>query len=273
MAGVPHRIRPDASDYEHLASVDVSGLAWEWLRRDPAYCQMEPARRWSTPEGVTVIEAAPLAVVARWGCLHIGDPHLRSSDCSMLWGARMDPSVLRVDAVPLHASDEATSFALRRWSSRATVVKQPTGGENLLLRDGLHSLRLDIMSGSLLDGPVALRFDIHRADSVDPMIDTLRRFLHFQRTGAIPPQRRSRVRHHQRAILALRVHDALVQGASIRDVGITLFGIGRVEAEWEASGESLKSACRRLIALARSMVSGGYLSLLTRRSAMLARPE
>lgn len=191
----------------------------------------------------------------------------------MPWSARVDPSVLRVDAIPLRASDEATSFNLRRWLSRATVVKQASGDENLLLHDGMNSIRLDIMSGSLLNGPVALRFDIHRGDSVDPMIDTLRRFLHFQRTGAVPPLRRSRVRHHQRVVLALRVHDALVQGASIRDVGIMLFGIGRVEAEWEASGESLKSACRRLIALARSMAEGGYLSLLTRRSAMSARPE
>lgn len=262
MAGIPHRIWPDASDYDHLASTNAFGLAWEWLRRDPAYCQMDPGRRWSTPEGVTVIEAAPPAVVARWGCLHIGDPHLRSSDCSMLWGAKADPSVLRVDAVPFRASDEATSFDLRRWSSLATVVKPASGNENLLLHDGVNSIRLDIMSGSLLDGPVALRFDIHREDSVDPMIDTLRRFLHFQRTGAIPPQRQSRERHHQRVALALRVHDALVQGASIRDVGIMLFGISRVEAEWEASGESLKSACRRLIVLARSMASGGYLTLL-----------
>lgn len=261
MAVLPHRIWPAASDYDYLASVDASGLAWEWLRRDPAYRLLDAGRCCRTPDGVTIIEAASPAAAAKWGCLHIEDPHLRCSDATILWSARVDPSVLRVDAVPPQSSD-GNPFDLRRWASLACLVKQADGGENLLLHDSLNSIRLNIMSGSVLDGPVALRFDIHDADPVDPMIDTLRRLLHFQRTGAIPVRSLPGVRRHQRVAMALRVHDALSQGASIRDVGIMLFGFDRVDAEWEASGESLKSASRRLIALARSMASGEYLTLL-----------
>jgi hypothetical protein len=58
----------------------------------------------------------------------------------------------------------------------------------------------------------------------------------------------------------LRVHDALVAGASIRDVGVMLFGLERVRDEW--AGEALKSQCRRLIATARDMAAGGYRELL-----------
>jgi len=58
----------------------------------------------------------------------------------------------------------------------------------------------------------------------------------------------------------LRVHDALVTGASIRDVGVMLFSLERVREEW--AGEALKSQCRRLIAMARDMAAGGYRELL-----------
>ena len=232
------------------------------MRRDPAYCLLDVGRRWRTRDGVAIIDAASPVAVTNWGCLHIEDPHLHAPDATILWSAQIDPSVLRVEAVPPRSSGRAPSFDLRRWVSLACLVKQAVGSESLLLRDGLNSIRLDIMSGSLLDGPVALRFDIHGTDPVDSKVDTLRRFLHFQRTGMIPAPSLPRVRRHQRVSLALRVHDALSQGASIRDVGIMLFGFGRVDVEWEASGESLKSASRRLIALARSMASGEYLTLL-----------
>jgi hypothetical protein len=66
----------------------------------------------------------------------------------------------------------------------------------------------------------------------------------------------------RRLIQAIRVHDALVQGASIRDVGVMLFGIDRIRAEWPGSGEALKSQSRRMIALSRFMASGGYRTLL-----------
>jgi len=60
----------------------------------------------------------------------------------------------------------------------------------------------------------------------------------------------------------LRVHDALTAGASIRDIGIMLYGLARIEAEWRDPGESLKSQCRRFIASARAMASGEYKDLL-----------
>lgn len=72
-----------------------------------------------------------------------------------------------------------------------------------------------------------------------------------------------RSRAHQtwrRHIAALRVHDALALGASIRDIGLLLFGLERIRQEW--AGEALKSQCRRLIAQARAMAAGGYRSLL-----------
>src|SRR3546814_4790994 len=77
--------------------------------------------------------------------------------------------------------------------------------------------------------------------------------------GRIPALSTRACQRLRRQVLALRVHDALAAGASIRDVGIMLFGFERVRDEW--ADEALKSHCRRLIALAREMVAGGYRTL------------
>src|SRR3546814_17468111 len=82
----------------------------------------------------------------------------------------------------------------------------------------------------------------------------------FRRTGRIPALSTRACQRLRRQVLALRVHDALAAGASIRDVGIMLFGFERVRDEW--ADEALKWHCRRLIALAREMVAGGYRTLL-----------
>lgn len=84
----------------------------------------------------------------------------------------------------------------------------------------------------------------------------LRRFLHFCRVGVLPAYSPPASQRLRRQAVILRVADALAQGASIRDVGIMLYGAERVSEEW--ADEALKSQCRRLIAMAR----GGYKSLL-----------
>lgn len=118
------------------------------------------------------------------------------------------------------------------------------------------------MAGSLLNGPVTLRYDIAWSDDVDWKVATLRRFLYLCRTGNLPKPPIVNNQRSKRLIRALQVHDARVLGASIRDIGVMLFGMDRVRAEWPGTGEALKSQCRRLIALADFMAAGGYKTLL-----------
>src|SRR3546814_16017243 len=79
-----------------------------------------------------------------------------------------------------------------------------------------------------------------RSERSDPALATLRRFLHLCHSGEWLSERALPDRLRRRILLALRVHDALTHGTSIREIGILLFGKARVDAEWPDPGDSLK---------------------------------
>ena len=257
----PHRCWPDAADYHYLEHTSRTQFAWEWLRRDPDYRKLIPSIRRTTARGFTIIEPAPAICRERWGCLFIEDADITVPDVPILWDPCLDTSILRVEARAA-VTDRAGIFDLDRYASKAVLVKGDSGGEQCLLFEGRHHIRLHVIAGTLLNGPVMLRFEIGWSEPFEPAISTLRRFLNLCRSGEMPPERPVPDRTAHRTILVLRVHDALAKGASIRDIGILLFGLARIEAEWRDPGESLKSQCRRLIASARAMADGGYKELL-----------
>ena len=63
----------------------------------------------------------------------------------------------------------------------------------------------------------------------------------------------------------LRVHDAIGQGASQREIGVVLFGDERVARDWVRESDALRSRVRRLVHEARAMARGGYRQLMRRR--------
>jgi len=259
MASGPHHSCSLGEPYDYLKIIDPTGLAWEWLRRDTDYRQQPPSARQQTNLG-NHIAMAPSACIARWGCLCVENADLRATDASILWRSPLDPAILRVAAAPCSSHDSMT-FDLRHWANRAVIVNDAAGREHILLR-GRSGIRLDVIAGTLRDGPVSLRFDMTGSNDIESSLRTLRRFLHVCKTGDASPLSMTNGVPSCRTINALRVHDALHQGASIRDIGIMLFGQARIGSEWRSPGESLKSHCRRLIAYSRHMASGGWQMLL-----------
>lgn len=244
--------------YRYLEAAGPEDFAWEWLRRAPGYPQSGPPSACPGPGGVTIVHAAPPSCTARWGCLNLPDTGETYMEARILWSAAVDPSILRVLALSSPDRDGPT-FDLSQCGVAATVVRRAEC-EHVLLRDTRSAVRLDVLSGTLLDGPVRLFHDFAGTGEGGPVIAALRRFLFMRETRRFPDRSLHSTQRRLRQITALRVHDTLVQGASIRDVGVMLFGTQRIDNEW--ADEALKSQCRRLIALARTMVSGGYLSLL-----------
>lgn len=262
MPGPPNRAWPPGEAYGYLDTASRIDLAWEWLRRNPDFRALPPSIRHEDAAGIVITEPASPDCAARWGCLHVPDTRLPFTEVPVLWSAGVDPSVLRVIASPARPKD-GSGFALRRWSGAATLVIGVDGEQALLLhRAGRASLRLDVLSGSLLDGPVTLLNDLGSVRDFEATVASLRGYLCLCQTGELPVALRAARQPLRRQILALRVYDALAEGASIRAIGAMLFGSDRVKEEWPGPGEALKSQCRRLIALARSMIDGGYTTLL-----------
>ena len=261
MPGFPPRCWPGDQAYSYLEDLGPAGLAWEWLRRDPGYRRLEPAARRSGRAGVILIEHAAQPVVTRWGCLNVEDPALPAPEGAILWSSALDPSVLRCVAMPA-AIGQAGAFDLGRCGEKAALVAGRAGAEHILIGATPGGLRLDVLEGTLLQGPAMLRYDFSAVSNIEPLLAPLRAFHHLCRTGrlSLPPLRKRQ--HDRRVVDALRTHDARQAGASIRDVGILLFGARRVAEEWSAPGEALKSHCRRMIALARRMAGGAWRRLL-----------
>jgi len=93
----------------------------------------------------------------------------------------------------------------------------------------------------------------------------LRRFLDLCRHRRFARSLFPREARIDRGIEMLRVHDAIGQGASQREIGAALFGDERVARDWVGESDSLRSRVRRLVREAHAMARGGYRQLMRRR--------
>lgn len=261
MANKPPGCWPNAASYSYLRQAGRADLAWEWLRREPAYRRL--ALSWVGPLSWQGTDFWPASEVwtSRWGCLNLVNPALAAGQAPIMWSASVDPSVLRVIALPVaaHCGD---TFDLRKYRTHITIVRSRSH-EHVLLRKRHQIVRFDVQSGTLLDGPVSLNFDLMNAPDFRSALVALQSLRAFCGKDHFPVPRFSSTIGAKRQVIALRVHDAIAHGASIREIGEMLYGKKRIKSEWPGQGDSLKSQCRRLIALSRRMLDGGYKSLLS----------
>lgn len=182
----------------------------------------------------------------------------------MIWSADLDPAILpvAVGVQDIGAAD-ADTIALRDLAPWLTIATDIAGTEHVLLSDGWHHIRLDVVEGSLA-GREVVRFDYRLGGiaAAEGLIPTLRRFLALCRMQRFPTAMFPIDPRMERCLDMLRVHDALEEGASQRDIAGVLFGEERITAEWTGASDSLRSRVRRLVTDARAMACGNYRRLL-----------
>ncbi|MDT9598612.1 DNA -binding domain-containing protein [Sphingosinicella rhizophila] len=169
-----------------------------------------------------------------------------------MWTADADPHVLRVRvSPPVGAGSRSIDLltlpgCMLRYDDRTHV--------RLDLTDGV--LRLDVIGRSMVAGEVTIEPAIDLARSIDPQIASLRRLDALLR-GDLRPFVDQRF---IRLVEALRVRDALADGASLRDIGLAMYG-----GDWPGDGEHSKSRVRRRIVLAERLIRAGPRAALTGR--------
>lgn len=179
-----------------------------------------------------------------------------------MWSADLDPEALSVDVVPsgAHDLDRIDRDVLRQY---LFLVRDSNGHEHVVLSDGLHRIRLDIAHGSLAGaGPVTFHYHLSGTRSAELKLRPLARLLDLCRRGRFAARLFPLEPKTERWIALLRVHDALEEGASGRDIAVALFGPDRVADHWSNAADSLRSRVRRLVREARAMAQGGYRTLL-----------
>lgn len=206
----------------------------------------------------------PLPILSHGGYIFAEHPDLPAPDARILWHASLDPGTLPVIARPADP-DDPDSIVIARIAPWLTCVEGADGQEHAVLSDGRRRIRLDIAEGSLTgQSAVHIRYLLHGLASAGHVIPPLRRFLtlcQHRRFGLSLFPREPQTR---RWIDMLRVHDAVADRASQREIAGVLFGEERVAGAWNGTSDSLRSRVRRLVRDARSMAAGGYRLLLRR---------
>ncbi|QJU60077.1 DUF2285 domain-containing protein [Sphingomonas sp. AP4-R1] len=188
------------------------------------------------------------------------DPALPADRAQLFWARTLDPLVVPSIAVPAPPGDPA-SLDLFALPIPAVVLTRQGCAEELLLGPNNRSVRLSVVQGSLLTGPVRLQFLLTNIPQFAQHLLALRRLTDLLQTGSpcsgSIPDRPALARR----LLLIQTLDALAVDARHRSVAIALFGQARVEHGWNAGTDHLRSRVRRLIRQALALVQGGYLDL------------
>jgi len=234
---------PDA--YRPLLGCDAALHAWEWLRRDPDYRDAH-AR-------------GDHDLAAQFGLHTLEDPALCAADARPLWTESADPFVITARATP---STSAGALDLQRCGLSIFTFPGKVDGEYIFLGDGRHTLRFDLLSGTLGAGPVRLSWRMPQPSEALPAIMALRRFAIWWRTGSLVDISFPSAARAARWLTLLRVRDALETGASQREIAACLFGSAIAGARWRLDNGSYRLRVQRLVRSSRLVALRGAAQLL-----------
>ena len=178
----------------------------------------------------------------------------------VVWSAAVDPSVVRCVAEPVGANDP-DAFNLDQLLLPTTTIVGLKGEEHLSICNGLKRIRLDLVEGSLLQGPVRLRYRVAGFTDAEPQLLTVQRLLALHRLGRFAAGLHPRESKAERWLMMLRAHDLSMAGASQREIAVALFG-DEASREWRTQSDYMRLRIQRLLRDANGLVHGGYLDLL-----------
>ena len=188
-------------------------------------------------------------------------PETGSPSARLLWHARLDLGILEVEANPTSSSDPG-GFHLAGFDAFAVIAKGSSGMEHVALSDGYRRIRINVMSGTLLEGPVLLKHQLAGLAGLGPKILALRRLIALTKTRRFGASLFPIAGQTARIVDALQVFDGLSVAASQHDLAVALYGEDRVAAEWNGKSDSMRSRVRRLVGLANDLAAGGWQKLL-----------
>jgi hypothetical protein len=179
----------------------------------------------------------------------------------LLWDSAVDGSVLKVQARP-PAGSAVDAFDITGIGATVTIVVAENGRELAAITDGYHRIRLDVVRGSLLLGPVRLSYVLDDTRDLEAQLLAVRRLTALRRKGRFVKSLFPRERMAPRWIAALRASDATAAGTSQRDLAQYLFGGLAVRTQWRGESDFMRLRVQRLLRIGRRMIDRGYLSLL-----------
>lgn len=222
--------------YDILLDTDPYGMAWEWLRRTDAYR--------SAWQRLNRSSKAPPA--RTFGLERYEDPGLSVPSARPIWS-----SAVYADVIRAHVSDP---FAARRdrvdlhmLSRFVSVAISDDEIEHLLLSDGLHSIRIDVVVGTLIGCPSSLTYLLHGLSGLRGPMHALKRLANLVRSGTFEPTIVTSAARRRRWITELRVADATMAGADQQTIARALFGPAISARRWRVESAEYRRRTQRLV--------------------------
>ncbi|HVJ34895.1 MAG TPA: DUF2285 domain-containing protein [Terriglobia bacterium] len=95
-----------------------------------------------------------------------------------------------------------------------------------------------------------------------PQLNAISCFMELCRSGKLRIKYFPAEPRGMRLAAVLRALDLSLGGASHRHIGEAIYGIERIDRDWNDPGDHLKDRVRRLVVRGRSLMAGGYRQLL-----------
>jgi len=246
----------DEAHYRAIARLDRPSILWEWLRRNPEFQQASagilPPDVVVQRDAIRIVEPRSRINLRSWTSTFAIPWTVSALDLPPFWLSLWDPSLLRFRASPCLPSHPA-AIDVRNFGQRLWLAKSPER-EVLALDLDCRRQLIEIVDGTLLDGPVLLWFEMDRWIGNRAQLRALTQLGWWASQFTFD--------HPDRKILRLatllRVHDACQSGASHRDVAACVTDEGVVARDWCGSSDYLKSRAKRAIARARALAMGQF---------------
>ncbi|OYU70437.1 MAG: hypothetical protein CFE28_10815 [Alphaproteobacteria bacterium PA2] len=237
-----------AKHYADLPDMSLAELAWEFLRRNPQYCQdFETWRehRLDDPE-----------TWAKWGLLGPADPELSAARQPVFWRPEAYPRTIVLVEAP-DASAQTLVYNPQAW--RGAYHERRAA-------DGVHGLLVTPLRQYHLWSPVPISRGAPfvclvpmGADAANGVAAILQFWRHLN--NARPERARRSDPKRQRACRSLQALDGHAAGESYRALAVHFFGAARVATEsWRTS--SLRDATIRMVRKGLGLANGDYRRLL-----------
>lgn len=246
--------------YAHVFQLSALGCAWEFIRRNTrisgVWSALKPAWQEAIGDhGLKIVRATE----------RVSSPYLWASSAdqdataaSVIWNPAVTDRVLDVVALPPNAGFGGQALDLEFIAAEKTLFVSSDGTQQLLLRDGMHSLQLNITGASITD-PVTLFVDTAVPEEhPDTQLHLLQCFRKLRISGTLPADCFPPHPYAKRAATVLLALDGHLANVPHRKIAVAMFGEARVAREWSDPGEHMRDAVRRAIARGLTLMEGGY---------------
>ncbi len=240
----------DSDSYLWITTLPRPALAWEFVRRSPAYRAAYKSCDSSRHEPGTL-----------WPMVRLEDPGLDARQALPAWTGGVSDEILPLQTGARPEEAIRAAIDVDRLRCRMTTIQEQPRTTHVLFAERGRQLHLAVESHP--DADLCLV-----TPALAPMPVTVKRTLALRRLSDLAEHGELRAHLYPaesrapRFARILQALDGALAGARHRDIAVSLFGERRVAQDWASPDNHLRDHVRRAVAQGRTLMANGFIRLL-----------